>query len=122
MPKPLLQVMITKSGKKAATYTGRCLGLVTSQQFHAFLANRKLLCKLTTVSTKSLATIGNIDEVLGYRLAVLIREIDHQQENRRKVLFTAPLDFFTEVRDGGRTVFANTVNKDEFIIMEEVNR
>lgn len=106
-------------GTKVVTYVGRCLGLLTQEQFNAVIQREEVFRKLYTVPTKKLREIGKRDIVENFRLAFALKKKGGEEIHRKKILFTGPLEFISEVKSNGDSIFINSKNK-EFLIVEEI--
>jgi hypothetical protein len=71
------------------------------------------------METKSIEEL-NRDHIEGLRAAFVIKSKEGKEENKRKILFTSPLDFVSEIGRGSKSAFINAKNK-EFLIMEEIS-
>lgn len=74
------------------TYKGRLLGLLTSEEYAGIVEKPELRNKIMTVSTTSLKSISDLDNVEGFRIALAVKQRDDVDIFRKILLVTEPLE------------------------------
>ena len=70
--------------------TGRCVGLLDSEEYNALILNEEIRRKLTTVATVSIAEIATVPYIKGLRLVIVLTK------SIRKLFITEPIEMVSQ--------------------------
>lgn len=102
-------------------YEGRCLGLLTSEEYAAVFKDFSLRNKLLTVPTTSISEIKSLHSISGLRLAIAVRK-RKSIEVQKTLVITEPLTEVLYEKDGEMVltgIGGTTINISEKSTVEE---
>lgn len=116
--KKQVELQIFKEGKNIR-YTGRLLGLLSPKEYAALLVKPELKHKMSTVETASLDTIGKMEDIDGFRLALSIKKRDDMLVAPQRLLFISePLEHVSSYKSTSEVTF---INYESYFIAAEVD-
>lgn len=101
--------------KKKVSFEGRCLGLISPDEFAALTTDTDLRRKLLTVATTDLADIAAVDNVDGLRLAVAVTKRDGKTIIGKKLLLTDAFEYISNFRN--TETFFSVNCKNEYMLV-----
>lgn len=116
--KKIVDVDVYITGETDISYKGRCLGMLTPEEYAGLIEFPELRKKLLTVETKPLDDISQIEKIDGMRIAVAVKERNGKIVNRPTLFITEELDLITSVMTTD-TLTINGSNDGFFIFSEE---
>lgn len=76
---------------------GRCLGLLTAEEYAGLLEHPALMKKLSTVETKPLEELAEVDDVEGLRFVMTMKEQNNEAVTQPTLFVTEPLDLISSI-------------------------
>ena len=117
--KKQVELQVFKEGGRGLKYTGRLLGLLSSEEFAALFVKPELKHKMTTVETTPLDIIGKMENIEGLRLAISVRKRDDISISPQRLVFVSePLEHVSSYRSTDEVTF---VNAESYFIAKEVD-
>lgn len=96
---------------------GRLLGLLTAKEYAGVIKKPELRSKLFTVASTKIGEIGELVDVEGMRLALVVKKKDEEVVFKKTLFFTEQLDLISHVVSDQDITF---VGKDgSYILLTE---
>lgn len=118
MSKKLIELQAFLGRDNDKEYKGRCLGMLTEEEYAGLVTKPELRKKLFTVGTVSLLDIADMDAVDGLRFAMTVTEEKDVAVTKPTLFITEPIEIVSSV------VSKNNINLNgksgSFYIIEEV--
>lgn len=93
-----ITVEVWQQGSSAsATYSGRCLGLLTDKQYAGLLERPELMNRIMTVETTPVRDIGVLDNIEGTRLAMSLKSKDGKDIFKKKLFISEPIEHVSQM-------------------------
>jgi hypothetical protein len=99
-------------------YTGRLLGLLSPKEYDALFVKPELKNKITTVETASIKSIGEIDIIEGFRIAMIIKKRNDEIVQDKLLFISEPLEYLSALNSDTEASF---VGVDSYFIATEVD-
>jgi hypothetical protein len=117
-PKKFIKVEIC-SNSKEFEYVGRCLGLVTPEEYAGIVDKSDLRNKISTVGTTSLKDIGSLDEVKGLRLVMTIKSKGDVNINKKSLFVSEPLEHISQFKANDEVTLVGESGTFMFVTEED---
>jgi hypothetical protein len=118
--KKIVRVELCNKGKDVE-YTGRCLGLITPEEYSGIVDTPSLRNKITTVSTMELSDIGSLDVVEDMRLIMTVKSKDNVKINKKKLFVSEPLEHISQFKANDEITLVGKNGSFVFVTEEVVN-
>ena len=99
------------------SYTGRCLGLLTMEEYAGIISRPKLRSKMLNVATKPLKDICNKEDIKNCRLVIDAKKRNNVAINKKILFISAEIDHVSHILADNDVSFI-TVDGAYMTIME----
>jgi hypothetical protein len=118
MSKKLIDMQAFLGNDNDKAYKGRCLGMLTEEEYAGLVTKPELRKKLFTVETTPLIDIGDMKDVEGLRFAMTVTEDEDIAVTKPTLFITEPMDIVSSIVTNNN-ICLNGKN-GSFYIIEEV--
>jgi hypothetical protein len=98
-------------------YTGRLLGLLSPKEYDALFVKPELKNKIATVETTSLKSIGEMDIIEGFRIAMTVKKRNDEVVPNKIIFISEPLEYLSALNSD---IEASFVGADSYFVATEV--
>lgn len=107
--------------KKQLNYDGRCLGLLTKEQYAGLLERPELINKVMTVETTPIKDIGVLDDIEDMRLAVALKSKDGKNITKKMLFVSEPIEHVSQLNTHDEITISGKNGSFMFITEESRN-
>jgi len=119
LKKKQIELQIFGQGNGNGTvYTGRLLGLLSPKEYNAIFIKPELRNKITTVETTALLDIGNMEDIEGLRLAMVVKKHNDKPISEKLLFISEPLEHISSL-DASSSEISLSGGESYFVITEK---